>query len=288
MGMMIASVFGRRGLGRLVLAGLVCGCSRSPGPPRRLPGGGGAWGELVVYAAEAPTRRGFIAMPAGTAPFPAIVLNHGSERYPGANPAATSFFTDHGYVTLVPHRRGQGRSDGRYILDEVNEAFFLRRGVVLTEKLVEQVDDVAAAVSYLRSKRFVDPDRIAVVGCSFGGIEALLAAERDVPIRGVIDFAGGAMTWGRFGNWTFRDRLRQAARNARVPIFFIQAENDYDTEPSRQLAAEMVKASRPHRLKIFPPNGSSPEEGHAFCAGGPSPPWGADVLAFLDETMPKR
>jgi dienelactone hydrolase len=273
----------------LPLIALLAACKSQPAsPPLRLPLGEGAWGDLVVYAPEVPTRRGFLSMPAGTAPFPAIVINHGSEKFPGAKQDIAAFFNDHGYVTLVPHRRGHGRSDGRYIIDEMNDAFIWQRSTLVTERLVEQVDDVAAAVSYLRTKPYVDRARIAVVGCSFGGIESLLAAERDLPIRSAVDFAGGAMSWGRFGNWTFRARLRQAARNARVPVFFIQAENDYDTTPSLTLAADMQKAGRPHRLKIFPPHGRSPAEGHGFCVGGLNPAWGPDVLAFLDETMSKR
>jgi carboxymethylenebutenolidase len=76
-----------------------------------------------------------------------------------------------------------------------------------------------------------------------------------------------------------------AARNAKVPVFFIQAENDYDTAPSRVLFEQMQKAGKPARLRIFPPNGTTAEQGHAFCRGGADPAWGEDVLAFLHETM---
>jgi hypothetical protein len=70
-----------------------------------------------------------------------------------------------------------------------------------------------------------------------------------------------------------------------VPVFFLQADNDYDTTPTRVLSDEMRKAGKPVRVHVFPPNGTTPKEGHAFCAGGASPPWGDEVLAFLAETM---
>ncbi len=46
-----------------------------------------------------------------------------------------------------------------------------------------QVDDVAAAVAYVKGLPEVDRTRIAVAGCSVGGIQSLLAAERDLGIR---------------------------------------------------------------------------------------------------------
>ncbi len=241
--------------------------------------------ELVVYATENPIRRGYLARPEGKGPFPAIVFNHGSDRDPGQLPGQIRFYTSHGYVLFVPHRRGHGRSEGRYLMDDVNAAPPEKRGSVLVERLVEQSDDVAAAVTYLAKQPFVDPFRIAVVGCSFGGIETMLAAERDLPIGAAVNFAGAAMTWGREESGPLRERMKEAARKARVPVFFLQAENDYDTAPSKELAAEMQKAGRPFRLKIFPPQGTTKEEGHAFCLGGSSPPWGSEVLGFLRETL---
>jgi dienelactone hydrolase len=246
--------------------------------------------ELVVYATGERTLRGFLARPAGMGPFPAIVFNHGSEKLPGAKDGQIAFYTSHGFALFVPHRRGHGRSDGTYLMEEVEAAPLERRGGLLVEKLVEQVDDVAAAVAYVKRQSFVDPARVAVVGCSLGGIESLLAAERDLGIRAAVDFAGGAMAWAQQENQPLRDCMSEAARHARVPVFLLQAENDFDTRPTRVLAAEMEKAGRSHRDKIFPPNGTTHEEGHAFCAGGTSPPWAADVLEFLAGAManPRR
>lgn len=41
-----------------------------------------------------------------------------------------------------------------------------------------------------------------------------------------------------------RERMKVAARNAKVPVFFRQAANDYDTTPSRVLSDEMKRAPR--------------------------------------------
>jgi carboxymethylenebutenolidase len=210
---------------------------------------------------------------------------HGSEKLPGAKDGQVEFYTHHGFVLFVPHRRGHGRSEGAYVMDVVKAAPADKRGTVLVDELVQQVDDVAIAVEYVKRQAFVDPSRVAVVGCSFGGIESLLAAERDLGIRAAVDFGGAAMAWGHADSQPLRDRMRLAARNARVPVFFLQAENDFDTRPTTLLSEEMEKAGRPHRAKIFPPHGNTNQEGHAFSAGGAAPPWGPDVLAFLESAM---
>jgi dipeptidyl aminopeptidase/acylaminoacyl peptidase len=187
------------------------------------------------------------------------------------------FYVPHGFVLFVPHRRGQGESANAGASIEEMSA------TARIDELVEQSDDVMAAIAYVASLPYVDPKRVAVSGCSFGGIESLLAAERGTGIVAAIDFAGGAILWA--SQPELQDRMRAAARNARVPVFFAQAENDYNTAPSLELSAEMLRAGKPVRVHVFPPNGSSHEEGHRFCAGGPNPPWGDEVLAFLNAAM---
>ncbi len=143
----------------------------------------------------------------------------------------------------------------------------------------DHLEDQLAALAYLTSRPDVDQNRIALAGCSFGGIQTLLAGERRTGVRAGVDFAGAAINWNR--SPLVPQRLRAAVRRAEFPIFFVQAENDYDTAPSRELAAEMEAAGKPHQMKIFPPFGTTPEEGHTpFCANG-GDVWGADVFQFL-------
>ena len=77
----------------------------------------------------------------------------------------------------------------------------------------------------------------------------------------------------------------RAARNARVPVFFFQAENDYDLSPSRTLSAQMRDAGKEAEIKIYPPFGDSVQKGHTFGYFGSSI-WGPDVLAFLEKHCP--
>ncbi len=146
-----------------------------------------------------------------------------------------------------------------------------------------------AAVAYVHSLPYVDGARVAVAGCSFGGIVSLFAAERGTGINAAVDFAGGAMSWKHAPD--LQVRMKQAARAARVPVLFIQAENDFDITPSRVLSEEMRKAGKPARMRIYPPNGTTHQEGHHLCYGSENPAWGDEVLSFLGasaQVPPKR
>jgi carboxymethylenebutenolidase len=56
----------------------------------------------------------------------------------------------------------------------------------------------------------------------------------------------------------------RAVQNAKAPIFFFQAENDWNLSPSRVLSAAMKAAGKPVEMKIYPAFGRSPQDGHAF------------------------
>jgi dienelactone hydrolase len=236
--------------------------------------------EEVTFPSGGLTLHGFIYRPAGAGPFPAILYNHGSERKPGSKPEIGDFFYDKGYVLFVPHRRGHGRSPADRQIDALFEQG--AKSVVALHEI--HLEDTGAAFTYLRSLPYVDSGKIAVAGCSYGGIQTLLAAEKGMGLRAAIAFAAAAQTWAHSNS--LQSRLTRAVRQAAVPILFIQAENDYDLKPSLVLAKEMEKLGKPHKLAIFPPYGKTREEGHGgFCFRG-TDVWGAEVLSFLNSFMP--
>jgi dienelactone hydrolase len=265
----------------LLLPVLALACSRpSPAPPSdaqappprsevRIPSG-----ELTLH--------GWIFRPAGTGPFPALVYNHGSERDPSVDNFGDlgDWFRGQGYVLLLPFRRGAGGSDGTYWEDVVPPQHDPEYWPATIAQLEKESADVSNAVAWLRTQPFVDSARVSVAGCSFGGIHTLLAAEKPQGLRAAIDFAGASMSWA--SSPLLQQRLAAAVDHAAVPVFFVQAENDFDTSPTKLLPLEMEAAHKPHRAKIFPPHGTTHMEGHAhFCTHGMAE-WGPDVLAFLD------
>ena len=59
--------------------------------------------------------------------------------------------------------------------------------------------------AFLRTRPAVDAARVAVMGSSFGGVNTLLALEREPSFRCGVEFAGAAMNWDR--NPLIADRL---------------------------------------------------------------------------------
>jgi carboxymethylenebutenolidase len=141
----------------------------------------------------------------------------------------------------------------------------------------EQFADQLASLAWLQHQTFVQRDRIAAAGNSFGGVEAVLGAER-ANYCAVVDAAGGAESWAAAPG--LRVLMEGAVRRARAPIFFIQAETDYDLSPPRSLARAMHDAGNEADVKIYAAFGRSPAEGHSFAWRGGSI-WGEDVFAFL-------
>jgi carboxymethylenebutenolidase len=239
--------------------------------------------EEVVFPGAGRELHGFLWKPNGAGPFPAVLWNHGSEKLPGSQPVLAKFYTDHSYVFFVPHRRGQGRSPGEYIQELVAQAPPSERARRMVELQQAEVEDVIAALNYLKSQPFVDPARIAISGCSYGGIQTLLAGERDLGVKALVPFAPGAMSWDQ--NAPLQDRLERAVGLAKAPIFLIQAENDYNLAPSRVLTKEAIKKKKDFQSKNYPPFGNSHQDGHwGFCSTA-TDVWGNDVLAFLDSQM---
>jgi dienelactone hydrolase len=223
--------------------------------------------------------RGFIWKPEGAGPFPALLWNHGSEKLPGWLPEVAPAFVRRGWVFFIPHRRGHGRSPGPYIGDQLEQ---VPAGDARSRLLVQlhdvQLGDQLAALTLLKSQPFVDGNRLAVAGCSFGGIQTVLASDRAAGYKAAVDFAGGAQSWE--GSPDLQRRMIAAVRAAVIPIFFIQAQNDYDLRPSQILSQEMQRAGKSHQVKIYPAFGTSRQDGHEFCVRG-ADRWTEDVFAFL-------
>jgi pimeloyl-ACP methyl ester carboxylesterase len=117
-------------------------------------------------------------------------------------------------------------------------------------------------------------------GVSFGGIQTLLAAEKDLGVRAFVAFAPGAMSW----RWVagLDGRLAQAVERARAPVLIVQAQNDFDLAPSRVLGPLLERAGK-GRAEVFPAFGKTEQEGHGAFARTPAGAaiWGPTVLAFF-------
>jgi dipeptidyl aminopeptidase/acylaminoacyl peptidase len=116
------------------------------------------------------------------------------------------------------------------------------------------------------------------MGNSFGGIETVLGAEH-AGYCAAVDAAGAAESWD--GARDLQSIMLHAVQHSKVPIFFFQAENDYNLAPSRTLYATMKRLNKPAELRIYPPYGDGPEGGHSLPYRGASI-WIDDVVRFLN------
>jgi dienelactone hydrolase len=186
-----------------------------------------AWGqtarpELIGFKSGDLELKGFVWKPSGDGPFPALLWNHGSEKSPGSVDSVAPYFVNKGYVFFVPHRRGQGRSPGPYIMDELNMAgsrLSGERGRREIELHETHLEDQVAALQYLQGLSYIDKTRIAVMGFSFGGIQTMLAVERGPGYRVAVNCSGAAESWK--GSSFLRSRLTTAASNAKMPTIMI-------------------------------------------------------------------
>lgn len=232
-------------------------------------------GRLVSFPGPAgSTLSGYLYVPDGASASPAILWNHGSEPHPGSQPVLAHFYVSHGFVFFVPHRHGQGRSPGSYIMDEIHQS----RGAAVVAAQERASLDVEAALRWLRERPEVDPKQIVVSGCSFGGIQTILAAERFPDVRAFVAFAPGAMSWS---SGRLRARLEQALRKPAARVLILQAHNDYDLGPSVVLGR--LAAASGGRSIVYPDFGSTSHDAHWVFATSQAgiDVWGGDVLAFI-------
>jgi carboxymethylenebutenolidase len=253
--------------------------------------------ETIVVPSGNLQLKGLLWKPNGPGPFPTVLFNHGSGGADADHTAGlpiteaaeklAPLFLKHGYAFLYLFRRGQGLSgdQGPFMQDILlqEEAARGKRGRQHLQYMLattDHLDDVMAALSFLKTAPAIDAKRIAIAGHSFGGQVTLLAAERDNTLGAAVTFAAAAGSWGRSPE--LRERLRAAAEKTTAPIMLVQAANDYSIAPSQELAAELRRLHKSYVLKIYPPVGQTSDDGHNFLYLG-IPQWERDVFGFLDE-----
>ena len=242
---------------------------------------------LIFRSGDLPLKA-LLWKPEGKGPFPVVLFNHGSgDSIERVFDTLAPVFLRHGYSFFAPSRRGQNLSRGigrsvRELLDSAMQAGGVEARTKLMIQLneTEQLQDQLASLVCLKAQPGIDTNRIAVAGVSFGGYQSLLMATRNAGVCATIDFAGGAMNWERseqVPTW-----MKGLVANIKIPVYFIQAENDFSIAPSKELALEMHRLNKPYRIKIYPAFGNDNMRGHMLGYFG-ADVWSKDVFEFLDK-----
>ncbi len=127
------------------------------------------WEDVSFSTKDGLTLRAWFVPPKPTANGATVVCAHGT----GANRA---YFLPHaallhqaGYGVLLFDFRHHGTSDGS-----------------VSSLGIHEIHDLDASVEYLRSRRDVNPDRIALIGHSMGGATIIRAAARHLNVQALI------------------------------------------------------------------------------------------------------
>jgi len=145
-------------------------------------------GEVSIPAQDA-TLAATIRVPTtGSAPFPAVVLVHGSGQVTRAQMAGiANRLLDMGVAVLAYDKRGVGQSSGRY--SNVGPG----NSVAMFGTLA---DDALAGVAVLKARRDIDATRIGLAGASQAGWIIPLAASRSRDVRFQVILSGPAVSVG--------------------------------------------------------------------------------------------
>ena len=237
--------------------------------------------ELVAVRSGDVSLRALLWRPAGTGPFPAVLLNHGSGRtreelerlgpYEKQAEAIGPVFARHGYVFMYLFRRGVGLSadQGVSSVDVMNREAAehgqtARNALQLQLLENREAIDARAALAFLRARSDVDRRDVALVGDSFGSSLTLVVGERRTRFAGsrrVCDrrlqlgpLAGTTGTPSRVGGASDgsgllhprRERLHHIVRrNVGCSI-----ERARQTAPSEDLSPDWTDARRGARLSV--------------------------------------
>jgi dienelactone hydrolase len=279
---------------RVLLCAIVCGAAAARHAGAQI----SERPDTVVVRSGSLELRAVLWRPAPNGHVPAVLFNHGSGHAAGGDTSGPDHrhpellgpvFARHGYAFLYLYRRGDGLSRGQGVPsgDRMDSALAAggqaaRNRVQLQVLEGDEMHDALAGLAFLRALPGVDPTRVAVAGHSLGGSLTVLVAERDSAVRAIVTFAAAGYSWDRSPE--LRARLVTAVDRMAAPALFIYARNDYATSAGRGLSAEMKRIGKPHRLEIYPPVGTTVEEGHDL-VHLMIPTWEADVFGFLDRYL---
>lgn len=233
-----------------------------------------------------------ICRPAGHAPAPVLVLNHGPPdrdgtrediRLPSCSDAVARWFVTRGYLVVAPLRRGYGPSGGGWAEDPGSCA-----SPDYARAALEGAHDIKLAVAFARKLPGARPDGLVVLGWDTGGLATLAYAASDPPAGTraiVLAPYGGTRGDAEAGHVCRPDLLVDAAgqlgAKARAPTLWVSAQNDHLVTPELALAMSAAFAAAGDRMTFAQPDAPM-AEGHdlLFDDGGPAV-WGPLVERFL-------
>jgi dipeptidyl aminopeptidase/acylaminoacyl peptidase len=210
--------------------------------------------KLVTYTTRDGTKiEGYLSLPPNTSgPIATILHPHGgpgAREYDGFD-YWTSFFNNRGYAVFRPNFRGSSGYGKQFADSQM-------KGWGLTMQ-----DDLTDAAQWLVSEKIADPQRMCIVGASYGGYAAAMAAVKTpdlfkcaISFAGVMDLEDVVSKSRHFLNKKFiRKQLGEddddlearspyyQANKIKIPMLLLHGEKDrvVDVRQSREMADELA------------------------------------------------
>lgn len=207
----------------------------------------------------------YITVPPGDGPHPSVLLPHGGpwSRDDGSFDYWVQFLVSRGIAVLQPNFRGSSGYGDRFL-----SLGFEQWGLAMQDDLMDGLD-------WMIEAGIADPERVCVVGGSYGGYAALVASFR-APERlrcaaafaPVADLDMLAIEWrsfrlgelgaARIQTGAARDQASPVARIADIAVPLLLVHGDLDRSvhvaQSRRLVEALRAAGKPHRY-IEQPSG---------------------------------
>jgi dipeptidyl aminopeptidase/acylaminoacyl peptidase len=212
-----------------------------------------------VFSTSGSTAEAYLTRPAGSGPFPLMILLHGHTLWSiGAEsvvPEAEAFASDLCYAGLAISLPGYGATEVPASIDPN-----ITLNVVLD------------AVSLVKKLPWIDSKRLYLYGFSRGAFFAALLASRLDGIEGVI-LHSGAYDLNRFyhdTSWWFRSMLNPTGQQNpklisilpeismwHAPTLILHGEEDalVSVEQANLLSESLEAAKKPYRLVLYPNSG---------------------------------
>jgi len=185
---------------------------------------------------------GLYGVPAGRrGPVPGVLYVHGASGY--ATIERVLACGAHGMAGLSIDLPGKG--DGRERSRSTGPDMTVRQLFTVLPRLEDNYLYNAAlacmrGITFLRTREEVDPDRITMMGVSWGGYTTLLVSSLDERLRAAVDVFGGGFirersTWERYissrpaaqaDTWEANFDASRYAGHIRKPILFVTGTND--------------------------------------------------------------
>ena len=243
--------------------------------------------EILSFQSGQVQLKGELYKPNSKPPFVLLFFNHGSAPKMFNSVALKNLaehFNKEKIAVFMPYRRGQGLSEqaGPYIMTQIKDAiqesgFSAGEDVLIRELKGNHLQDQMAAYRFIKNQDYVDPNKIISIGNSFGGIQVLLGL-KELNFCAAINASGGAKSWKK--SKKLRSLMFDSLPSINVPVFFFQAQNDYDLSPSKFLGAKLEDLGKKAKIKIYPDFGKSAKEAHGFFYQSVAT-WFPDAMQFI-------